>query len=156
VKSRGLVGATIVAMLAGLLAATASDAAPRSAFEPGLYVGKTSQGYPVKLRLAVAGGPCAGRPCLSSPSEEATIQIALPCPSIGTTSEEALYLLDQPVAGGGAVHVVEESFSKTIEVGHHGTLSGRLRSTATLADGAGCDSGKVTLSAKLKGRRGSG
>lgn len=58
------------------------------------------------------------------------------------------------VAANGAVHADEESFSKTvatIEVGHHGTLGGRLRSTETLEDGARCDSGNVTSGAKLKG-----
>ena len=52
------------------------------------------------------------------------------------------------------MHAVEESFSKTvatIKVGHHGILSGRLRSTETLEDGARCDSGNVTFGAKLKG-----
>jgi hypothetical protein len=58
-------------------------AAGKSPFKPGLYVGKTSQGYPVKLPLAVGTEACDGNLCLFAPNDQAEIYIALECPAIG-------------------------------------------------------------------------
>ena len=156
----GARGRSVILAVAGLVSLIAVSAVPagsiaaaKSPFEPGLYVGKTSQGHPVRLRLTVTGASGSGHAYLSSADENATIYIEQACASIGTTSDETLFLLDVPVASNGTVHAVEESFSKTvatIKVGHHGTLSGRLSSTGTLEDGAHCDSGNVTFNAKLK------
>ena len=139
--------------LAALALPAASGAAGKSPFKPGLYVGKTSQGYPVKLRLTVGGEPCEGNPCLFAPSDQAEIYIAIPCSAPGASTNEYLALFGDKVTASGAVHANQDGFSKlsaTLEVSHHGTLTGKARATQTLEDGTKCDSGPVTLSAKLK------
>jgi hypothetical protein len=131
---------------------TGSIAAAESPFRPGLYVGKTSQGYPVKLRLTVGGTPCSGNPCLFAPSDQNEIYIAEPCAQEGETNEY-LALFGDEVTRSGVVHADQEGFSKTIatlKVTKHGTLTGKVRATTTLEDGVKCDSGKVTLSARLR------
>ena len=144
--------AALLSLIVVSAAPTGAIAAAKSSFKPGLYVGKTSQGYPVKLRLTVAGAPCSGNPCLFAPSDQAEIYVAEPCEQEGETNEY-LALFGDEVTRSGVVHANQEGFSKTIatlKVTKHGTLTGKVRATTTLEDGVRCDSGKVTLSAKLK------
>jgi hypothetical protein len=139
--------------LAALALPAASGAASKSPFKPGLYVGKTSQGYPVKLRLSVGSEACSGYPCLYAPNDNAEVYIAIPCPAIDQATNNYLALAGDRVEPSGYVDGNEEGFSKLVaklKVSHHGTISGKLRDTETLEDGTKCDSGPVTLSAKLK------
>jgi hypothetical protein len=138
----------IVAVLMALAAASAAGAS-KSAFKAGLYLGKTSQGQPVKLKVI----GCGKYQCLESP-DNFDIIIEMPCPSVKETSSEALAVPYNLIAKNGAVDADEEGFSKVnakLKVGHNGTLTGKVRSTETLEDGAKCDSGNVTLSAKIGG-----
>lgn len=147
---RALAGIAVSALLIG--APVSAVAAAKSPFKPGLYAGKTSQGYPVKLRLTVGGMPCSGNPCLFAPNDNAEIYIAETCEHEGSTNEY-LALAGDLVTPSGVVHANEEGFSKTIatlKVAKNGSLTGRVRSTSTLENGSKCDSGNVTLSAKLK------
>jgi hypothetical protein len=137
-----------------VLAPATSGATKKSPFKPGLYVGKTSQGEPVKLRLTVGGAPCEGNPCLFAPSDQDEIYIAETCSNPEASTNEYLALFGDKVTKSGVVHANEEGFSKTIatiKVGHDGTLTGKVRSTATLEGGIKCDSGNVTLKAKIGG-----
>ena len=139
--------------LAALALPAASGATGKSPFKPGLYVGKTSQGYPVKVRLSVGTEACSGYPCLYAPNDNAEVYIAIPCPAIGQATNDYLTLVGDRVEPSGNVDGNQEGFSKLVaklKVSHHGTISGKLRDTETLEDGTKCDSGPVTLSAKLK------
>lgn len=152
---RGRINYLFVAGLlaVAMLVAPAGAGAARSSFETGLYVGKTSQGYPVKLRLSLAGAPCGGKPCLFVPNDKAEIYIAEPCAEGAGETNEYLAPFGNRVTASGLVQASQEGFSKTtasFKVTHHGTLTGRIRSTTTLADGTRCDSGQVTLSAGLR------
>lgn len=141
----------VISMLA--FAATAT-AASKSPFKPGLYVGKTSQGHPVKLRLTVGGPECGGKPCLFAPNDRSEIYVAESCTTAGDSTNEYLAVFGVPVPASGVVHVNGEAFSKvtsTLKIGHGGTLTGKVRATTTLADGSRCDSGPVTFSAKIGG-----
>jgi hypothetical protein len=154
VRGRLLVRALAVVSVPALLigAPVGAVAAAKSPFKPGLYVGKTSQGYPVKLRLTVGGTPCSGNPCLFAPNDNAEIYIAESCEHEGSTNEY-LALSGDLVTSSGVVHANQEGFSKTIatlKVAKSGSLTGRVRATSTLENGIKCDSGNVTLSAKLK------
>jgi hypothetical protein len=143
----------VVVLVVFSLGGAPALAAAKSPFKPGLYVGKTSQGEPVKLRLTVGGEACSGNPCLFAPNDESEIYIAEKCSGEGSTNEY-LALFGDLVTKSGTVHANEEGFSKTtatLKVSHHGTLTGKVRSTATLEDGEKCDSGAVTLSAKIGG-----
>jgi hypothetical protein len=128
-------------------------AAPKSPFKPGLYVGKTSQGKPVKLRLSVGGEACKGKPCLFAPNPPSEIYIGETCSGEGSANEY-LALSGNAVPKSGVVKLNEQSFSKTVatlKVGHNGTLTGKVRDTITLEDGEKCDSGNVTFTAKIGG-----
>jgi hypothetical protein len=139
-------------------AGLASNAdASSGSFKPGLYVGKTSQGEPVKLKLTVGGPACEGKPCLFPPSDADQIYVAESCNVEGDTTNAYLDLFDETLPRSGVLHVDQQAFSKivaTIKVGHGGSLSGNLRATGTLEDGAKCDSGTVTFKAKLGGSTG--
>jgi hypothetical protein len=139
----------------GLLAFVASaTGAAKSPFKPGLYVGKTSQGEPVKLRLTVGGPACEGKPCLFAPSDEDEIYIAEKCDNPEASTNEYLALSGDLVTKSGVVHANQEGFSKTtatLKVGHNGTLTGKVLSTSTLEGGIKCTSGNVTLKAKIGG-----
>ncbi len=140
----------------GLLAVVPSAVAGgKSPFKPGLYVGKTSQGEPVKLRLTVGGPACDGNPCLFAPSDEDEIYIAEKCDNPEASTNEYLDLAGDLVTRSGVVHANQEGFSKTtatLEVGHGGTLTGRVLSSSTLEGGIKCSSGNVTLKAKIGGQ----
>lgn len=156
---RGLKIRVLAAALAMLVVVVAvgpatSGASKKSPFKPGLYVGKTSQGYPVKLRLTVGGAACSGNACLFAPSDEAEIYIAEKCDNPEASTNEYLALAGDLVTRSGVVHANQEGFSKTtaaLKVGHGGTLTGRVVSTSTLEGGIKCTSGNVTLSAKIGG-----
>ena len=143
----------VVVLVIASLGSASALAAAKSPFRPGLYVGKTSQGEPVKLRLTVGGEACSGNPCLFAPNDESEIYIAETCSGEGSTNEY-LALFGDLVTKSGTVHANEEGFSKTIatlKVLHNGTLTGKVRSTSKLEDGEKCDSGPVTLTAKIGG-----
>jgi hypothetical protein len=143
----------VSAALAVLASGTTAFAAAKSPFEPGLYVGRTSQGEPVKVRLTVGGAACEGKTCIFPPSDEAEINVTETCSGEGSTNEY-LDLSDTVVPKSGLVHVSTQGFSKlvaTIKVGHHGTLTGKVRATSKLEDGEKCDSGPVTIAAKIGG-----
>jgi hypothetical protein len=144
----------LLATAVPVLGPTGAGAAGKSPFKPGLYVGKTSQGYPVKLRLTTSGEACSGEPCLFAPTDEAEIYVAESCQAEGVTTNEYLDLSGNRVSPSGVVHVYESGFSKTkstIKVGHNGSLTGQVRSYRTLEDGDKCDSGNVTFTAKIGG-----
>jgi hypothetical protein len=144
-----------VSALAVLTMATTAVAGGKSPFKPGLYVGKTSQGEPVKLRLVVGDEEaCSGSPCLYAPSDQDEIYIAETCDNPEASTNEYLDLAADLVTKSGVVHADQEGFSKTsatIKVGHNGTLTGRVLSTSTLEGGIKCTSGNVTLKAKIGG-----
>jgi hypothetical protein len=143
-----------IAALALTLVPAVSGAAGKSPFKAGLYVGKTSQGYPVKLRLTTGGEPCSGKPCLFAPTDEAEIYVAESCQVEGVTTNEYLALAGDRVEPSGLVRADQGGFSTTkasLEVGHNGSLTGKVRSYRTLEDGDKCDSGSVTFSATIGG-----
>jgi hypothetical protein len=140
--------------LAELAPAASAVAGGKSPFKPGLYVGKTSQGEPVQLRLTVGGSACDGNACLFAPSDADEIYIAEKCDNPEASTNEYLALAGDKVTRSGVVHANQEGFSKTtatLKVGHDGTLTGRVRSPSTLEGGIRCDSGNVTLKAKIGG-----
>ena len=143
-----------VSAVALLAVVTTAVAGAKSPFKPGLYVGKTSQGEPVKLRLTVGGPGCDGNPCLFAPDDEAEIYIAETCDNPEASTNEYLDLAADKVTKSGVVDANEEGFSKTkatIKVGHDGSLTGKVLSTSTLEGGIKCTSGNVTLKAKIGG-----
>jgi hypothetical protein len=143
-----------VSAVALLAVVTTAVAGAKSPFKPGLYVGKTSQGEPVKLRLTVGGPGCDGNPCLFAPNDEAEIYIAETCDNPEASTNEYLDLAADKVTKSGVVHANQEGFSKTtasIKVGHDGSLTGKVLSTSTLEGGIKCTSGNVTLTAKIGG-----
>lgn len=148
--------ASLALLLCALLLisfANVATAGSKSPFRPGLYVGATSQGVPVKIRLTVGGEPCEGKPCVFAPNDEAEINVTETCTPEGSTNEY-LDLVGDLVTKSGTVHLTEEGFSKlvaTLKVGHDGTLTGKMRATSTLEGGQKCDSGPVTLKAKIGG-----
>jgi hypothetical protein len=150
-------GAAVVVALVvavSVFGVTTAGAAKKSPFKPGVYVGKTSQGYPVKLRLTVGGEGCDGNPCLFAPTDEDEIYVAEACQVEGVMTNEYLDLAADLVTKSGVVHANEEGFSKTlatVKVGHDGSLTGKVRSFRTLEDGDKCDSGQVTFKAKIGG-----
>jgi hypothetical protein len=150
-----MVAAATTALLAAAvaLAPATSGATAKSPFKAGLYVGKTSQGKPVKLRLTVGGQACEGKPCLFAPNPPSEIYIGETCSGEGSANEY-LALFGNVVPKSGVVKFNEQSFSKTVatlKVSHHGTLTGKVRDTITLEDGEKCDSGDVTFTAKIGG-----
>src|ERR1700755_3620444 len=98
-KTRALVA--LLAVFAMTLAPATGLEAGKSPFKPGLYVGKTSQGYPVKLRLTVRGPGCSGNPCLFAPNDESEIYISLECPAIGQPTNEYMDLAANKVNANG-------------------------------------------------------
>jgi hypothetical protein len=150
---RRLVMLCVVSALALVVGVTSAVAGAKSPFKPGLYVGKTSQGVAVKVRLTDGGAACEGKPCLFAPNDESEINLPETCSGEGSTNEY-LALFDDPVPASGVVHVTSQGFSKlvaTIKVGDHGTLTGKVRATSKLEDGEKCDSGPVTFTAKIGG-----
>ncbi len=134
--------------------AAVASGAPKSPFRPGLYVGRTSQGNPVRLRVSVGAGACEGKPCLYQPNDQDEIYIAEPCSVEGDSTNSYLALFDEAIPHSGVLHIHQEAFSEivaTIKIGHSGTLTGKVRATGTLEDGARCDSGNVTFAAKIGG-----
>lgn len=146
--------AVVGLIVAAVVLPAAGGAAGKSPFKAGLYVGKTSQGYPVKLRLTVGGQACSGSPCLFAPSDQDEIYISLECPAIGQPTNEYLALFGDKVTANGTVNAPQEGFSKVtakLKVSHGGSLTGKVRATRTLEEGTKCDSGVVTLKAKIGG-----
>jgi hypothetical protein len=145
---------SLLGALCLLAVAASAVGAAKSPFKPGLYVGKTSQGEPVKLRLTVGGPGCDGNACLFAPSDADAIYIAGKCDNPEATTNEYLDLAADLVTKSGVVHANQEGFSKTtatLKVGHDGTLTGKVKSSATLEGGIKCTSGNVTLKAKIGG-----
>ncbi len=150
---RRFVCLSAVSALALLAVSASALAGGKSPFKPGLYVGRTSQGEPVKIRLTTGGAACEGKTCVFPPSDEDEINVTETCSGEGSTNEY-LDLTDTVVPGSGVVHVHSQGFSKlvaTIKVGHHGTIAGKVRATSKLEDGERCDSGPVTIAAKIGG-----
>jgi hypothetical protein len=150
--------ASAFVLLAGALLAIAlpggATAGPKSPFKPGLYVGKTSQGEPVKLLLTVGGPECEGKACLFPPIDEDEINVNLSCNIEGDSTNAYLAGFAETIPKSGVIHTHEKAFSTivtTIKVGHGGSLSGTTRATGKLEDGAKCDSGNVTFKAKIGG-----
>ncbi len=150
-RKSGLV-VVVVALLVGLVAVFAvssAGAAKKGSFENGLYLGKTSQGEPVKLKVV----NCGSYQCVQAQESLETI-VRLPCPSIGETSAETFFPADNRIEPNGSVSANQGGFGKmtaSLKVTSHGTMTGKIRATETLEDGAKCDSGNVTLKAKIGG-----
>jgi hypothetical protein len=122
----------------------------KSRLKPGLYVGKTSQGSPVRLRLTV-GGSCGGVACLFSARSRAGIRIAVPCPD---GSEVMTSLAPEGgVAMNGVVHDFQQigglSILALFTVSTRGVVRGELPTTVIRKDGSECKA-RVTLVARLK------
>lgn len=140
----------LLAVAAAAFGTTTAVASKKSPFKPGLYLGKTSQGEPVKLLVKA----CGGNSCLYSPTDDDAIYIALPCPSIGETGSELLDLSGYLIAKNGKVNASGGAFAKVtafFTVAHNGTLTGKIRAVSTSEEGVRCDSGNVTLKAKIGG-----
>ena len=101
----------VLAAAVAVFGATSAGAAGKSPFKPGVYVGKTSQGYPVKLRLTVGGPGCSGNPCLFAPTDEDEIYVAESCQTEGVTTNEYLDLAADLVTKSGVVHANQSGFS---------------------------------------------
>jgi hypothetical protein len=130
------------------LAVAAVAAASSKPFKLGLYEGKTSQGQPVRLKVV----PCGSHQCVEA-QESLETSIEMPCPSIKETSAESFFPAFNAISAKGKVSANQEGFGKvvaTLQVTHNGVITGKIRATETLEDGAKCDSGPVTLRAKLK------
>jgi hypothetical protein len=139
-------GASLVGGAIGVVPATAATAN----FRPGLYVGKTSQGEAVKLKVV----GCGTKQCLETPTEQTYFSVDLACPSSGQTEEEIIYLPKNTIATSGAVDVLgglKPGATVKIKVARNGTLSGQIHLRETLETGTKCDSGEVTLKAKIGG-----
>lgn len=155
-RRRQVIGAVLLlALVITAVFGTAGAAGAKSPFKPGLYVGKTSQGEPVRLRLTVGGAACEGSPCLFAPSSASDINVLLlSCTVKEASINEYLALGGDKIPANGTLHVKAVGFStlnSTIKVSHHGTLTGTVRGTSTLEGGIRCNSGPVTLSAKIGG-----
>ena len=140
-------GASLVGVAIGVVPAAI---AAKTSFRPGLYVGKTSQGEAVKLKVV----GCGTKQCLETPSEETYFSVELSCGSSGQTEEEIIYLPKNTIAESGAVDVLgglKPGAKVTIKVARNGTLSGQIHLRETLETGTKCDSGEVTLQAKIGG-----
>jgi hypothetical protein len=148
---RGAVALTCGASLLGIAIVAVPDAVGAKAqFRPGLYVGKTSQGEPVKLKVV----GCGTKQCLETPSEETYFSVELACGTSGQTEEEIIYLPKNTIAKSGAVDVLgglKPGATVKLKVARNGTLAGQIHLAETLETGTKCESGKVTLSAKIGG-----
>jgi hypothetical protein len=139
----------LVFAIALIAAAGAFAGSAKGRFKPGVYVGKTSQGEPIKLRV----GSCGKSQCLYSTSETNETLVSLPCPALGESASESILLSGERIAKSGKVNADQDGFAKLtirFKVGHNGTISGRINGTETLESGVRCASGTVTVSAKLK------
>ncbi len=147
--TRGAVTLACGASLVGVAIGIAPDAmAAKSDFRPGLYVGKTSQGEAVKLKVV----GCGTNQCLETPSEETYFAVELSCGSSGQTEEEIIYLPENTIAKSGSVDVLgglKPGSTVKIKVARNGTLTGQIHVRETLETGTKCDSGNVTLNAKI-------
>lgn len=137
--------------MVGVAIGVAPDAmAAKSDFRPGLYVGKTSQGEAVRLKVV----GCGTKQCLETPNEQAYFSVELSCGSSGQTEEEIIYLPENTIAKSGAVDVLgglKPGSTVKIKVAHNGTLTGQIHLRETLETGTKCDSGEVTLKAQTAG-----
>jgi hypothetical protein len=149
--SRGLVTFVCATSLIGVAIGLVPDAiAAKSTFRPGLYVGKTSQGEAVKLKVV----GCGTKQCLETPNEEAYFSVDLSCGSSGQTEEEIIYLPKNTIAKSGMVDALgglKPGSTVKIKVARNGTLAGQIHVAETLETGTKCDSGEVTLKAKIGG-----
>ncbi|HTT94535.1 MAG TPA: hypothetical protein VMF55_07665 [Solirubrobacterales bacterium] len=144
--------AAILACVAALAAFAVAPAAakPKTEFRPGLYVGRTSQGEPVKLRVKA----CGKGQCLASPNENTFFDVSMSCPSSGETSKELVFLSGESISAAGKVNAPEDGFAKVtakFQVDHNGSLTGKISAGRTLENGARCASGPVSLTAKIGG-----
>jgi hypothetical protein len=149
-RSAILAVAGLVSLIAVSAVPAGSIAAAKDSFEPGVYVGKTSQGEPIKLRV----GSCGKSQCLYSTSETHETIVSLPCPALGESASESILLSGELIRKSGEVDADQDGFAKLtirFKVGHDGTITGRIDGTETLESGVRCASGNVTVSAKLKG-----
>jgi hypothetical protein len=131
-----------------LLAATAVALASAKPFKTGLYVGKTSQGEPLKLKVA----DCGKGQCVEA-LESAETTIELPCNN-GEVSHETFFPSIDAIKPNGKVAVETDGFAKvtaTLKVARNGSMTGTIHSTETLENGGKCNSGTVTLKAKIGG-----
>lgn len=134
-----------------MVSSSAVMAAAKTNFRPGLYLGKTSQGEAVRLKLV----GCGSGQCLETPDEQSYFSVDLACPSSGQTEEEIIYLPKNTIAKSGVVDVLggfKPGATVKIKVARNGTLSGKIHLRETLETGTRCDSGEVTLKAKIGGR----
>ena len=92
-------GVLTVACGASLVGVVPAALAAKSTFRPGLYVGKTSQGEAVKLKVV----GCGTKQCLETPSEETYFSVDLACASSGQTEEEIVYFPKNTIAESGMV-----------------------------------------------------
>lgn len=149
--TRGGVTLACATSMVGVAIGVVPDAiAAKAAFRPGLYVGKTSQGEAVRLKVV----GCGTKQCLETPNEQAYFSVDLSCGSSGQTEEEIIYLPENTIASSGAVDVLgglKPGATVKIKVARNGTLSGRIHLSETLETGTKCDSGAVTLKAKIGG-----
>jgi hypothetical protein len=149
--TRGVATLACGASLVGVAIGVVPDAmAAKSGFRPGLYVGKTSQGEAVKLKLIA----CGTKQCLEAPNEQAYFSVELTCGSSGQTEEEIIYLPENTIAKSGTVDVLgglKPGSTVKIKVARNGTLAGQIHLSETLETGTKCDSGNVTLNAKIGG-----
>jgi hypothetical protein len=100
--TRGVVTLTCCASVVGVAIRIVPGAmAAKAAFLPGLYVGKTSQGEAVKLKVI----GCGTKECLETPTEQSYFSVELSCSSSGQTEEEIIYLPKNTIAKSGAVDV---------------------------------------------------
>ncbi|HVV90666.1 MAG TPA: hypothetical protein VHB53_09245, partial [Solirubrobacterales bacterium] len=137
------------------IAVSPAGAKPKPAFRPGLYVGKTSQGEAVKLKVV----GCGKSQCLEDPDEQTYFSVDLSCPSSGQTEEEIISLTGNRISRSGVVDVLggstpgatENRSTGKIKVARNGTLTGRINVSETLETGTRCASGEVTLEAKIGG-----
>lgn len=144
-----VVAALTLLAVAALFGAGAASAGKKSAFKLGLYVGRSSQGEPVRLKVVT----CGENQCVEGLESQENL-IRLPCPSINETSSEVFFPPINRIYKSGKVDADQEGFAKvvaTLQVAHNGTMTGKIRATETLEDGTKCDSGKVTLKAKIGG-----
>ena len=72
---------------------------------------------------------CGKNQCVQA-LESAEIQIHMPCPSIGETSNEVFFPADNAISASGKVSAPQDGFSKvvaTLQVTHSGSMTGRIR-----------------------------
>ncbi len=103
------------------------------------------------MKLKVVG--CGENKCVEALESLETI-IELRCPSIHETSSETFFPAYNRIRRSGFVEANQDGFAKVVaslRVAHNGTMTGKIRATETLEEGAKCDSATVTLRAKIGG-----